>query len=160
MTANLNLYFSQYAENSLKTVRHCNLAKNFYSGVARRLDQGHDFSDELPDVAKLGVKETQKVVDAAIDEYALNEKNAWELPSLLANQAKSKVSMSKDTYETYPRYLVAHVFKTPAGLVKVFIATKGENYTVDIDSGRNKMAAEAAKLELEKIISFTSLLNT
>jgi len=160
MTANLKLYFNQYAENSLKTVRQCNLAKNFYSGVTQRLDQGHDFSDELPDIAKIGVKETQKLVSAALNEYALREKNAWELPSLLVDQAKSKVSISKDTYETYPRYLVAHVFKTPAGLVKVFIATKGENYTVDIDAGKNKMATEAAMLELEKIISFTSLMNS
>jgi len=160
MTANLNLYFSQYAENALKTVRHCNLAKNFYLGVARRLDQGHDFSEELPDIAKIGIKDTQKIVSTAIDEYVLKEKDAWELPSLLAEQAQSKVSATKDTYETYPRYLVAHIFKTPAGSVKVFIATKGENYTINIDAGRNKMAAEAAMLELEKIISFTSLMNS
>ncbi len=160
MTANLNLYFSQYAENALKIVRHCNLAKNFYSGVARRLDKGHDFSDELPDIARIGVIEAKKIVDAAKDEYALKEKEAWDLPSLLAEQAKSKVSESKDTYETFPRYLIAHIFKTPAGSVKVFIATKGENYTINIDAGRNKMAAEAAMLELEKIISFTSLMNS
>lgn len=159
MTTTLNQYFCQYADNALKTVRDCAMAKNFYSGVAKRLNQGHDFSDELPAVKKIGLEGTKDVANQALKDFAEKNNKAWDLPKSLAEQCKSKVTWSVDPEEIYPRYSVTHSFLTPAGNVKVLITTKGQNFSVDIITSKNKMAANAAMVELEKIISFALLLS-
>lgn len=159
MTSTLNQYFCQYADNALITVRDCAMAKNFYLGVANRLNQGHDFSDELPAVKKIGLEGTKDVVNQALKDYAEKKNKAWDLPKSLAEQCKSKVTSTVDPEEIYPRYSVTHSFLTPAGNVKVLITTKGQNFSVDIITSKNKMAANAAIVELEKIISFALLLS-
>jgi hypothetical protein len=44
-------------------------------------------------------------------------------------------------------------------LVNIFISTKGKNFKINISAGQNKMAAEAAMFELEKLFSFSLLIS-
>jgi hypothetical protein len=159
MTANLNVYFSQYAENALLILRDCMLAKNYYEGIAKRLRRGEDFSEELPDIAKVSPKDAKVIVQKALKEFDEKRKNAWVLPKGLSDHCTSKVTEIQEYGEILPRFTVAHQFETDAGQVRVFITTKGNNYQIDIKAGRNKMAAEAAMNELDKLITFTLMLN-
>ena len=159
MTENLALYFTAYADKAMQTMRECRLAKNYYGGIARRLKSGYDPGTELPAAKQIGKKGTQAVVTEATKDFSEQEKHAWDLPKILAEHANSKVTVSVKPQELYPRYSVAHLFTTPAGYVKVFISTQGQNIKLDVSAGKNQMAAEAAMLELEKIISFSTLLS-
>jgi hypothetical protein len=159
MTENLAIYFTAYADKAMQTMRECRLAKNYYGGIARRLKSGYDPGTELPAAKQIGKTGTQAVVTEATKYFSEQEKHAWDLPKILAEHAKSKVTVSVKPQELYPRYSVAHLFTTPAGYVKVFISTQGQNIKLDVSAGKNQMAAEAAMLELEKIISFSTLLS-
>jgi hypothetical protein len=159
MTENLAIYFTAYADKAMQTMRECRLAKNYYGGIARRLKSGYDPGTELPAAKQIGKTGTQAVVTEATNDFSEQEKHAWDLPKILAEHAKSKVTVSVKPQELYPRYSVAHLFTTPAGYVKVFISTQGQNIKLDVSAGKNQMAAEAAMLELEKIISFSTLLS-
>ncbi len=159
MTENLELYFTAYADKAMQTVRECRLAKNYYGGVARRLKTGYDPGTEIPAAKQAGKAGTQAAVSEALKDFGDQEKHAWDLPKILAEHAKSKVTVTSKPQELYPRYSVAHLFTTPAGFVKVFISTQGQNIKLDINAGRNQMAAAAAMLELEKIIAFSTLLS-
>jgi hypothetical protein len=159
MTENLQHYFTQYAENALQSLRECRLAKNYYGGIARRIKAGYDVGQELSIAKKVGSAGTQVVVNQALQDYSVREKQIWNLPKLISDHAKSKITITVKPQDLLPRYSVAHLFSTPKGYVKVFIATQGENIKLDINAGRNQQAAEAAMLELEKIIAFSTLLS-
>jgi len=127
------------------------MAKNFYSGVVSRLNQGHDFSDELPAVKNIGLEGTKDVANQAIKDFSEKNNKAWDLPKSLAEQCKSKVTWTVDPEEIYPRYSVTHSFLTPAGNVKVLITTKGQNFSVDIITSKIKWLQMQPWLNLKKL---------
>jgi pyruvate formate-lyase activating enzyme-like uncharacterized protein len=160
MTPILKEFFTDYAERAMRIQRECYLAKNYYQGISRRLKLGQDLGDELPQINVVGIQGTKEVVAEALKEFSEKERNAWDLPIALRSQCKSQVTIAQESSEIYPRQSVSHAFTTEAGVVNVFISTMGQNYKIEINAGQNKMAAEAAMFELEKMISFALMLGT
>ena len=97
------------------------------------------------------------VEDQALSEYEKKAKAAWKLPPIFDDQCKTSISQNKERLEHLPRYEITHTFKTDAGSVVVSIKTAGMNSKVTIDAGKNPMIAQAAILELEKLLTFSTL---
>lgn len=160
MSTELTLYFEQYAQNALDQLMKDLVAKSFYERILARLQNKEDLSTELPIIKKVGVKKATAVVKAALTDYAKDSENAWDLPAKLKEAAKSKVSQVKMHQEHLPRFDVLHQFATDAGAVKVHITTTGQNIKVELNAGKNKMAAQAAIYGLEKQVAFANLSQT
>ena len=157
MSAELTLYFEQYAQNALDQLMSDLVAKSFYERILTRLQNKEDLSAELPIIKKVGIKDATAVAKAALDDYQKDSENVWELPLKLKETSKSKISQVKLHQEHLPRFDVLHQFATDAGAVKVHIITTGQNIKVEISAGKNKMAAQAAIYELEKQVAFANL---
>lgn len=157
MSTELTLYFERYAQAALDKVKHCLLAKGYYERVMLRLENKEDLSGELPIIKKLGTKKTTQVVQKALKDYQHEQNAAWELPTGLEGLAKSTITLAINAQEHLPRYEVLHQFSTEAGTVKVNITTAGENVKVELNAGKNRMAAQAALYELEKLVAFANL---
>jgi len=53
--------------------------------------------------------------------------------------------------------LVSYEFKSSAGKVSVHITSAGETFRIDINAGKNPMAAKLACTDLEKNLTFIAL---
>ncbi|MDP3701089.1 MAG: hypothetical protein Q8R72_09320 [Hylemonella sp.] len=157
MNTELTLYFEQYAQNALNQLMKDLVAKSFYERILARLQNKEDLSAELPIIKKVGIKNATTVVKTALADYQKDSETAWNLPPKLKAAAKSKVSQVKMHQEHLPRFDVLHQFATDAGTVKVHLTTAGQNIKVELNAGKNKMAAQAAIYELEKQIAFANL---
>ena len=60
-------------------------------------------------------------------------------------------------YKHLPRADVSYQFKSAAGTEKVHITSAGENFRLDVNAGKNSMAAKMACIELENQLSFIAL---
>lgn len=160
MSTELTLYFEQYAQHALDRLMKDLVAKSFYERILTRLQNQEDLSAELPIIKKVGIKNATAVVKTALADYQKDSETAWDLPPKLKAVAKSKVSQVKMHQEHLPRFDVLHQFATDAGTVKVQISTTGQNIKVELNAGKNKMAAQAAMYELEKQIAFANLAQT
>jgi hypothetical protein len=97
-------------------------------------------------------------VDTALKDFQQEAKAVWELPEILQEMSQTKVTLSYNRLEILPRYRVLHQFETVAGKVSVEIMTAGLNFRIDIKTVRNKMAAQAAMVDLEKNLAFSRLI--
>jgi len=158
MSTLITSYFEQYTESALETVRQSLIAKRYYTSVAHRLDLGEDLSDEVPILKKVGLSKAKQVVDTALKDFQQEAKAVWELPEILQEMSQTKVTLSYNRLEILPRYRVLHQFQTVAGKVSVEIMTAGLNFRIDIKTVRNKMAAQAAMVDLEKNLAFSRLI--
>lgn len=158
MSTLITSYFEQYTDAALETVRQSLIAKRYYTSVARRLDLGEDLSDEVPILKKVGILKAKQVVDTALKDFQQEAKAVWELPEILQEMSQTKVTLSYNRLEILPRYRVLHQFHTVAGKVSVEITTAGLNFKIDIKTVRNKMAAQAAMVDLEKNLAFSRLI--
>lgn len=157
MSAELTLYFERYAQRALDQVMHSLVATSYYKRILARLENKEDLSEEMPILKKVGAKNAIGVVKTALADYAKESETAWELPANLKKAAKSKISQVQHHQEHLPRYEVLHQFATDAGVVKVRITTSGQNIEVDLNAGKNRMAAQSALYELEKQVAFATL---
>jgi hypothetical protein len=98
------------------------------------------------------------VVKEAIADYKGQVAGAWDLNPRLQDIGKHKVSSIVNEREHLPRADVAYQFKSNAGIVKVHITTAGETFKLEINAGKNPMAAQMACIELEKQLTFIALL--
>jgi hypothetical protein len=153
----LTLFFESYAQSALDQIMGSLIAKSFYQRVLERLQNKEDLSSELPILKKVGNKNAIEVVKTALLDYAKQSDEAWKLPASLINGAKSKIAQAKHHQEHIARYDVLHQFATDAGTIKVHIITLGQQIKVELNAGKNRMAAQAALYELEKQIAFATL---
>lgn len=157
MSADLFHYFQHYADSAMDQAYESLIAQQYYSKVLKRLQAGEDLSEEIVEIKKVGNKIALEVTIQALSEYEKKAKSAWKLPPLMADQAKTLISHNKERLEHLPRYEITHTFNTEAGTVVVAIKTAGMNSKVTIDAGKNPMIAQAAILELEKLLTFSSI---
>lgn len=157
MSTDLFHYFQHYADCAMEQAYESLVAQQYYSKVLKRLQAGEDLSEEIVEIKKVGNKVALEVTIQALSEYEKKAKSAWKLPPLMADQAKTLISHNKERLEHLPRYEITHTFNTEAGAVVVAIKTAGMNSKVTIDAGKNPMIAQAAILELEKLLTFSSL---
>ncbi len=157
MSTELFHYFQHYADCAMEQAYKSLVAQQYYSKVLKRLQAGEDLSEEIVEIKKVGNKIALEVTIQALSEYEKKAKSAWKLPPLMADQAKTLISHNKERLEHLPRYEITHTFNTEAGTVVVTIKTAGMNSKVTIDAGKNPMIAQAAILELEKLLTFSSL---
>jgi hypothetical protein len=157
MSTDLFHYFQHYADSAMEQAYASLVAQQYYSKVLKRLQAGDDLSEEIVEIKKVGNKIALEVTIQALSEYEKKAKSAWKLPPLMADQAKTLISHNKERLEHLPRYEITHTFNTEAGTVVVTIKTAGMNSKVTIDAGKNPMIAQAAILELEKLLTFSSL---
>jgi hypothetical protein len=97
------------------------------------------------------------VVKEAIADYKGRVAGAWELNQRLHEIGKHKISLIVNEREHLPRADVSYQFKSKAGTVKVHITTAGETFRLEINAGKNPMAAQMACIELEKQLTFIAL---
>jgi hypothetical protein len=97
------------------------------------------------------------VVKEAIADYKGRVAGAWELNQRLQDIGKHRVSLIVNEREHLPRADVSYQFKSKAGIVKVHITTAGETFRLEINAGKNPMAAQMACIELEKQLTFIAL---
>jgi hypothetical protein len=114
-------------------------------------------SGELAIIAKVGPAGTMTVVKEAMADYKGRVAGAWELNQRLQDIGKQKVSLIVNEREHLPRADVSYQFKSKAGIVKVHITTAGETFRLEINAGKNPMAAQMACIELEKQLTFIAL---
>ncbi len=157
MSTELFHYFQHYADCAMEQAYESLVAQQYYSKVLKRLQAGEDLSEEIVEIKKVGNKIALEVTIQALSEYEKKAKSAWKLPPLMADQAKTLISHNKERLEHLPRYEITHTFNTEAGTVVVTIKTAGMNSKVTIDAGKNPMIAQAAILELEKLLTFSSI---
>jgi hypothetical protein len=160
MSDQLTQYFEQYAENAISKMEKSVLAVKFYERLKWRLARGEDLSEELPIIKSVGQTGALEVVNAAIAEYTSDMKNAWAIHPRLNELGKFKVSMVHHEREHIPRATVNYQYASEAGVIKIEITSAAENYKLTINAGKNPMAAKTAVTELEKQLTFISLLDS
>jgi len=157
MSALLTQYFERYAEEAITKMKAALIAVDYYERIRVRLVRNEDLSSELAIIAKVGPAGTMSVVKEAIADYKGQVAGAWELDQRLQDIGKHKVSLIVNEREHLPRADVAYQFKSNAGIVKVHITTAGETFKLEINAGKNPMAAQMACIELEKQLTFIAL---
>ena len=157
MSALLNQYFERYAEEAITKMKASLIAVDYYERIRVRLVKKEDLSGELAIIAKVGPAGTMSVVKEAIADYKAQVAGAWNLNQRLLDVGKHKVSLIVNEREHLPRAEVSYQFKSKAGTVNIHIATAGETFKLEINAGKNPMAAQIACTELEKQLTFIAL---
>ena len=157
MSDHLTQYFERYAEEAITKMKAALIAVDYYERIRLRLVRKEDLSGELAIIAKVGPAGTMTVVKEAIADYKSQVAGAWELNKRLQDIGKYKVSLIVNEREHLPRVDVSYQFKSKAGIVKVHITTAGETFKLEINAGKNPMAAQMACIELEKQLTFIAL---
>ena len=150
-------YFERYAERPIETMKASIVAQGFYQRALNRLEGGDDLSGEIPLIADLPHQTTVDVVRGAIAEYKAKVISAWDMPKAIASLGKFQIGHSHDRREHLPRVEVLMTFTTAKGRIKVTVTNAGENYKVVIDSGKNPIYGELARIELSKKLVFLGL---
>ena len=153
----LHKYFERYAEEAITKMKAALIAVDYYERIRIRLVKKEDLSSELAIIAKVGPAGTMSVVNEAIADYKAQVAGAWELNPRLQEIGKHKVSLIVNEREHLPRAEVSYQFKSSAGTVKIHISTAGETFKLEINAGKNPMAAQMACIELEKQLTFIAL---
>ena len=153
----LRQYFDQYASNAISEIKSATVALGFYKRLRSRLLMGEDLSQELESIAQAGHELTLQVVKSTIQDYEQKIKDAWKLHDRLVQIGKFTLSYAEDPRELLPRFMIDYVYKTELGNIKIKIATAGENYRLQIQTGGNHMKAQMIKAELEKQLTFIAL---
>ena len=157
MSELLTQYFERYAEEAITKMKAALIAIDYYERIRVRLVKKEDLSGELAIIAKVGPAGTMTVVKEAITDYKGRVAGAWELNQRLQDIGKYKISLIVNEREHLPRADVSYQFKSKAGIVKVHITTAGETFRLEINAGKNPMAAQMACIELEKQLTFIAL---
>ena len=157
MSELLTQYFERYAEEAITKMKAALIAVDYYERIRVRLVKKEDLSGELAIIAKVGPAGTMTVVKEAITDYKGRVAGAWELNPRLQDIGKQKISLIVNEREHLPRADVSYQFKSKAGIVKVHITTAGETFKLEINAGKNPMAAHMACIELEKQLTFIAL---
>ena len=157
MSELLTQYFERYAEAAITKMKAALIAVDYYERIRVRLVKKEDLSGELAIIAKVGPAGTMTVVKEAITDYKGRVAGAWELNQRLQDIGKYKISLIVNEREHLPRADVFYQFKSKAGTVKVHITTAGETFKLEINAGKNPMAAQMACIELEKQLTFIAL---
>ena len=157
MSDHLTQYFERYAEEAITKMKAALIAVDYYERIRVRLARKEDLSGELAIIGKVGPAGTMTVVKEAIADYKSQVAGAWELNQRLQDIGKYKVSLIVNEREHLPRVDVSYLFKSKAGIVKVHITTAGETFRLEINAGKNPMAAQMACIELEKQLTFIAL---
>ena len=157
MSAQLTQYFERYAEAAITKMKEALIAVDYYERIRLRLVKKEDLSGELTIIAKVGPAGTMTVVKEAMADYKGRVSGAWELNQRLQDIGKHRVSLIVNEREHLPRADVSYQFKSKAGIVKVHITTAGETFKLEINAGKNPMAAQMACIELEKQLTFIAL---
>lgn len=157
MTQYLHDYFSGHAERAIAGMKSALIAQRFYERLQPRLEKGEDLSGELPIIAQVGIEGALEVVKEAIAENKALISSVWELPQKVQELGRQDIKMTMDPLEHLPRVTLGFQFKCLAGTATVKITTAGENFKLDCNTEKNKMAAEMTLRELEKQISFALL---
>jgi hypothetical protein len=157
MSELLTQYFERYAEEAITKMKAALIAVDYYDRIRVRLVKKEDLSGELAIIAKVGPAGTMTVVKEAIADYKGRVSGAWELNQRLQEIGKHKVSLIVNEREHLPRADVSYQFKSKAGIVKIHITTAGETFKLEINAGKNPMAAQIACIELEKQLTFIAL---
>ena len=157
MSELLTQYFERYAEEAITKMKAALIAVDYYERIRVRLVKKEDLSGELAIIAKVGPAGTMTVVQEAMADYKGRVAGAWELNQRLQDIGKQKVSLIVNEREHLPRADVSYQFKSKAGIVKVHITTAGETFRLEINAGKNPMAAQMACIELEKQLTFIAL---
>ena len=157
MSELLTQYFERYAEEAITKMKAALIAVDYYERIRVRLVRKEDLSGELAIIAKVGPAGTMTVVKEAMADYKSRVAGAWELNQRLQDIGKQKISLIVNEREHLPRADVSYQFKSKAGIVKVHITTAGETFRLEINAGKNPMAAQMACIELEKQLTFIAL---
>ena len=157
MSELLTQYFERYAEEAINKMKAALIAVDYYERIRVRLVKKEDLSGELAIIAKVGPAGTMTVVKEAMADYKGRVAGAWELNPRLQDIGKQKISLIVNEREHLPRVDVSYQFKSKAGIVKVHITTAGETFKLEINAGKNPMAAQMACIELEKQLTFIAL---
>ena len=157
MSELLNQYFERYAEEAITKMKAALIAVDYYERIRVRLVRKEDLSGELAIIAKVGPAGTMTVVKEAIADYKGQVAGAWELNQRLQDIGKHQLSLIVNEREHLPRADVSYQFKSKAGIVKIHITTAGETFRLEINAGKNPMAAQMACIELEKQLTFIAL---
>ena len=157
MSALLTQYFENYAEGSIARMKSAKLAISYYERVKARLHKKEDLSGELPIIKKVGPEGTMTVVKAAIADYRRQVSSAWEMNPKLREVGKYKCTLIVKDREHLPRADVTYQFKSASGTVKVRITSAGETFKLELNAGKNAMAAQMACTELEKHLTMIAL---
>jgi hypothetical protein len=154
-------YFTRYAQDALATIKDSLLAKGYYERILKRLASGDTLREEETQiaklVAKLGISNTIKVVEQAINQLETQKQDAWALPKTLEQLGKHVVTIYPQRLEHLPRYTVNFMYPSLSTKVNVLIETVGENIKIDIDAGKNSMKAQLALADLEQQLTWTTL---
>jgi hypothetical protein len=157
MSELLTQYFERYAEEAITKMKAALIAVDYYERIRVRLARKEDLSGELAIIGKVGPAGTMTVVKEAMADYKGRVAGAWELNQRLQDIGKYKVSLIVNEREHLPRVDVSYQFKSKAGTVNIHIATAGETFKLEINAGKNPMAAQMACIELEKQLTFIAL---
>ena len=157
MSELLNKYFERYAEEAITKMKASLIAVDYYERIRVRLVKKENLSGALAIIAKVGPAGTMSVVKEAIADYKAQVAGAWNLNQRLLDVGKHKVSLIVNEREHLPRAEVSYQFKSKAGTVNIHIATAGETFKLEINAGKNPMAAQMACTELEKQLTFIAL---
>ena len=157
MSELLTQYFERYTEEAITKMKAALIAVDYYERIRVRLVRKEDLSGELAIIAKVGPAGTMTVVKEAIADYKGRVAGAWALNQRLQDIGKHKVSLIVNEREHLPRADVSYQFKSKAGTVNIHIASAGEAFKLEINAGKNPMAAQMACTELEKQLTFIAL---
>lgn len=157
MTDQLSSYFERYAEASIARMKSAVLAISFYERIRLRLVKKEDLSSELAIIAQVGPKGTMEVVKQAISDNKKALTSAWEIHPRLKEIGKFKCTLIFNEREQLPRADVTYQFNSAAGKVGIMLSSAGETYKLNIFAGKNPMAAQLARIELEKNLTFIAL---
>lgn len=153
----VKVYFYNFAIEAFERTKASFHLLQQYELLKRQLDEGLDLGAQFPQAQQLGPEITKAVVSEAIQALHMKMDHAWDLPAFLLTKGRWSVHRSVHQFEHLPRTHATYRFHGSAANLDVEITTAGERLDVTIVSGRNSLATEQARGQLEKYLTFAAL---
>jgi hypothetical protein len=144
--------FFQMAKKSFDLAMVSLNKANFYDVVIRRLAEGADISEDIPEAKKMSAAEVITVARQQRQQSASAVDSAWELSTALAGSFRTTVRSVEEEGELIPKYDVEHVSETEEGQARISIKTWRRNISVEVqgsDAAINALNAQMAMAALQ-----------
>jgi hypothetical protein len=139
-------FFENKANAALANAINNINAKNLYEIACKRLVQGDDLTDEIPELKNVTKVQALQVLNALVKQAVAAIQAAWVLDSSYASLFSSTVRIQHKKNALFEQYDVEHQAHTEQGVVTIAIVTQGRIATVKVQG--NEQAIELLSKQL------------
>lgn len=153
----IHAYFENLAQLALDKSLARAADLSYFKQVKRRIEEGEDFSRELPQLKKMDKKTAVACIKTLMKRCDADFTSYWAMPQ----SAKVKTKLEHQSYkgELVPRFRATYTFKTAQGAINFLVLTQGRYIFVSANTeGVKKANIELALREVEQQITLATLI--